>query len=340
MTLAVCHELLTQFVVPYMTVREVHTLTCIYNGNEPETEKTSSRSKTTVPTWLREGYDKSVCDLYLACRTGDAQFVTDFAATDGIPVEVHGRLFNIACYKGHLEVVKALDKKLQTGAYFANVIMNRKNSFSHACIGGHLHVAQWLCSRFGKDLTTAGLLIVAAPSDVRRALANIALEALKRGHEHVAKWLLRSFPFNRNERQIHFITACKYGNVHFATWLRETFPVIVSLDYYLFLRDLLTHVCAEGHLIVLVRLDEWGLLPHTVDSNNGVVVRAFSFACGENRLHVASWLMAKYNISARDFDREYAVYDMYVDLKQSGFDTMASWLVSTFPGEINTTTIS
>jgi hypothetical protein len=330
MTLLVCRELLTRFVVPYMTHREVHTITCIYDKKEPETE-TVPRTKTTVPTWLSEVYDTSVCNLYLACRTGDAQFVTDFA-TEGVPVEVQGKLFNIACYKGHLEVVKALDKKLQTGAYFANVIMCRKSSFSHACIRGHLHVAQWLCSRFGEDLTTAGWLwIIAIPSGVHRIMTDIAMEALKRGHDHVAKWLLRTFPSNRNQRQVHFITVCKYGNVQFATWLRDTFPVLVGLDYDPFIRDLLAEVCANGHLIVLVRLKEWGLLPETTNYD---VARAFSFACGENRLHVASWLMETYNISAKDFDREYAVYDMYVDLKQSGVDTMASWLALTFPKDI------
>lgn len=286
-----------------------------------------------------------------ACRHGHLEIVKFLVSleTTHAQLDVHfsaDRAFRWACARGHLYVAQWLLTLEPTHRRFQLdwILLGRKvhaeiwstslgvepespsaieddSGLFCACRNGHTDMVDWLVG------------LIALPHWIVKRAFELACQY---GQLSLAGWLLTD-PRTRDHINIHhnhegpFQRACAGGHQEVAKWLLTLEAQHGSIDIHIQREAPFRHACSGGHIELanwLLALDK----THKAVDLKEIVPESFYAACSENQFAMAEWLFKlgethdALNLNATTCR---AVYERC--LAQNRF-TLASWLLSRFPG--------
>lgn len=205
-------------------------------------------------------------------------------------------LFRVYCQEGNLSgLVRWIE--------FTRVSLRKlkwSEVFPIACESGHLHVVVWLLRLLVDDDSSPAYASI-------DFLLNGLTEACVHGQLHVAKLLVRKFPFLKAPSHLYevFCLTCDSEHPHVARWLyelgdRNNNPILGPylarednmVETVLHTNTLLKSINHEGNIETFLwaraTFSERSEHPTLLDIDN---YDAFTAACQENHLHIASWII-------------------------------------------------
>lgn len=204
----------------------------------------------------------------------------------------------------------AADGDLQELQKYDDILTSKSaaNCLTKACAYGHLHIAQYLHSRF--DLKCSG---------IRRRF----WDACREGHLHVAQWLHNTFGCEaRSGQNMPLALACERGHLHVAKWLRDTFALTKN-DATADSNYALRWACSKGHLTVAQWLHTAFELSFDDVSEDLVDIMQ---CAASGQLRVLRWLHAIFHLTSSDVTAYSNIYHTCAN----GHLATAQWLHKTF----------
>lgn len=124
-----------------------------------------------------------------------------------VPIDFERCIDRACCMGGHLHVAEWLLGELRRGWGHDVIVYPARSAVQTACKQGFLHVVQWLMPLVPKPVAV----------DVKVWL----YDACCGGHLHVVKWLCAAHKLVVRNHKDAFVAACVYGHVAIARWFMD-----------------------------------------------------------------------------------------------------------------------
>lgn len=202
-------------------------------------------------------------------------------------IDIVFSMFANACLKGHLEIIKLLDK---TRPDLLNSNINIKNLFNTACLSDNVEICEWIIQKDNFLLEN-------------NFIQTLFLITCSDGKIKISKWLLQikpSIDISANNEEI-FRSVCRNKFLNVARWLYTIKPSInISANN----EEAFRNACVGANMIDVRHLEIAKWL-YSLNTNINIMAnehQAFYGACANNDIETAEWLISvnpKYTIEVR-----------------------------------------